>query len=227
MTVLGRIQHHDERSRAHAVRGEPIIGCSVRHRMGAPNLDQFYTSGCVGFSGGNALNCAAAVRSRRVFNRPKALRNKACYLDNNDGLHNYAKATERDPFDWVYPPTDEGSSVLGLMKYWNEIGVITGYEWAFTFDQFLAALQRQPVLVGTNWYEGMSDIGDLPIAKVSGQPQGGHEYLANQIIWKAQLIGFENSWGENWGMKGRFFIRFDDVRDLLADGGDVAVPRFL
>jgi hypothetical protein len=227
---LGRIQLHDEASRSHAYprkRVHEINRVSVRHRMDAPNVDQFYTSGCVGFAGANFLNCGMAVRSRRHFTRYEASRYHARYLDNNDGLHNYSESTKRDPFDWVYPPTDEGSSALGLMKFWKEVGVIGEYRWCFTFDQFLAALQRQPVLVGTNWYEGMMTPDSEGNVQVRGDSVGGHEYLATAILWETKRISFENSWGEGWGRRGRFYINFYDFADLLADGGDAVAPVVL
>ena len=67
------------------------------------------------------------------------------------------------------------------MKWWKEIGVITGYTWTFTFDAFLQALSRQPVLLGTDWYEGMTTPDDQGIAHPTGRHQGGHEYLASGI----------------------------------------------
>lgn len=198
--------------------------------MDAPNVDQFYTSGCVGFSGTNMLNCTAAQRSRRRWNywENGGSGRSSKYLDNNDGLTNYGGATTYDPFDWIYPPTDEGSSAIGLMKFWLKYGIIDRYEWAFTFDQFLAALQRQPVLVGTNWYKGMFNPSPYGVLSLTGNSVGGHEYLANAILWDKQLIGFENSWGENWGLRGRFYMPFDMAEELIINQqGDVAVPSFL
>lgn len=230
---LGRIVNHDPQSRDYVdlrlSRRQPSPGYSVRHTMAAPNVDQFYTSGCVGFAGANFLNCAKAVRSRMRFN--KVFRNpprySRSYLDNDDGLDNYSGSTEYDPFNWTYPPIDGGSSALGLMKYWKKYGVITGYDWCFTFNQFLAQLQHQPVLVGTEWFEGMTNAGNLTIVSPSGESQGGHEYLATSITWNTRLIGFQNSWGENWGFKGGFFMRFEVFKELLANGGDACVPRVL
>jgi hypothetical protein len=200
---LGRIQLHDPRSRGFVYPVEtPQPGFSVRHRMDARNVDQFYTSGCVGFSGANLLNCATAARSRKAFNS-NYMGTSYRYLDNEDGLFNYRKSTEHDPFDWTYPPDDEGSSALGLMKFWRLNGIITGYDWTFSFSHFLAALQKQPVLVGTNWYEQMGSPSAQGVATVGGDPMSEHEYLANAILWHDRLIGFENSWGENWGLRGR------------------------
>jgi hypothetical protein len=228
---LGRIRLHDPRSRGFAyLATAPTVGYSVRHAMYAQNRDQFYSSGCVGGAGTNGLNCAMAVRSRRVYNKlfPDPHRTwDDRYLDNNDLLNNYSNSTKHDPFDWTYPPDDEGSSALGLMKFWRLNGIITGYDWTFSFTHFLAALQKQPVLVGTNWYDQMNYPSAQGIATVGGDSQGGHEYLANAILWHDRLIGFENSWGENWGLRGRFYLSFDDAEALIADGGDVAVPRLL
>ena len=228
---LGRIKLHDRRSRdfvdRRLSRRTPVAGISVRHAMNAPNVDQFYTSGCVGFSGTNMLNCAVAVSSRRKMNdwMKQALHNR--YLDNNAGLENYHQATVYDPFEGTYPPTDEGSSAIGLMKFWKKYGIITGYNWCLTFDSFLATLQHQPVLLGTEWYEGMMQPNSKGLIKPTGKSVGGHEYLADAILWNNRLIGFDNSWGENWGLGGRFYMTFDAIEALLADGGDVAVPQFL
>lgn len=229
---LGRMQLHDPRSREYEYPVRlPAPGKTVRHRLVAPNVDQFYLSACVGFSGTNFLNTNIAWRSRKVFNKKiKAIQHNSM-LDNNDGIKNYSEATKRDPFEGEYPPYDEGSSALGLMRYWKEAGVITGYEWAFTFDQFLAALQRQPVLIGSWWYTGLSYPDKKGIGRASGAKQGGHEYLANAIIWhktpSRRLIGCENSWGEEFGAKGKFYVPWDDMEHLIKDEGDVAIPKFI
>lgn len=230
MINAGRIKLHDPRSRSYEYPQQlPAVGKSVRHRMGAPNVDQFYTSGCVGFSGTNMLNCQSAARSRYQFNaqRYAGSTERRRYLGNNDGLINYSNATKLDPFNWTYPPTDQGSSAIGLMKYWKQIGVITAYEWTFSFNGFLAALQQQPLLVGTNWYDSMTYPDRDGRIRIAGSPVGGHEYLATAILWDAKIVSFENSWGENWGLQGRFYMHFRDAETLIMDGGDVAVPKFL
>lgn len=245
MTYLGRIALHDPRSREHEA---PVRKVStrrnVRHAMNAPHVDQFYLGGCVGFSGTNMQNCAAAVRSRRRWNEvfgPRKTRSSR-YLDNNDGIDNYSGATENDPFPWTYPPTDEGSSAIGLMKYWKKYSIISSYSWTFTFDQFLATLQRQPVLVGTMWYDDMMSTNDDGIIRSrAGGGGGGHEYLGSEIIWagtraygrlwKETHIGHEQSWGEhppNFGIDGRFWMPASLSEELIIhQGGDVAVPSFL
>jgi hypothetical protein len=228
---FGRRLNHDPRSREYSFVRRAERGVSVRHAMYARNLDQFYLSACVGFTGAHFLNTVAGSLCRRRYNllhadavRPRRLDR---YLDNNDGIHNYSKSTERDPFPWVYPPTDDGSSALGLMKWWKDLGVITEYRWTFTFDAFLAALQTQPVLVGTNWYDDMMETDERGIVHSSASGDGGgHEYLANAIDWNRHLIGCENSWGEDvFGKRGTFYLPFALAEELIIhQQGDVAVP---
>ncbi|AZS12633.1 peptidase [Mycobacterium phage DrLupo] len=235
MTVdLGRRKLHDPRSRNFAypvTRSTVDIGSrSITHRMDSDHLDQFYLGACVGFSGAQLLNCRIAKKSRMVANtKSKRTAFDYGYMNNDDGIEFYSNSTLLDPFDWVYPPTDEGSSALGLMKSWQELGIIRSYRWAFTFDQFLSALGKQPVLVGTNWYSGMSEPirrNGRWLAVPGGTPQGGHEYLATGILGPSKLIRCEQSWGEGFYAK-TFYITFDNMRWLLDQGGDVAVPELI
>lgn len=228
---LGRIKLHDPKNRVYAFPRLAVdTWTSVRHRLDAPHVDQFYLSGCVGFSGANILNTRAARKSRRRVNGLRRLNVSYNYMNNNDGIEFYTRSTQFDPFDWTYPPDDKGSSALGLMQYWLKFGIIRSYSWTFTFRDFLAALQRQPVLVGTDWYDDMmtTDAHGV-IHSMAAGPGGGHEYLANAINWPKRLIGFEQSWGENPpGFKPRFYMPFGLAEELIIyHGGDVAVPEFL
>lgn len=234
----GRVKLHDFRSRSFAYPVKiPEVGLSVLHRLDAPHVDQFYTSGCVGFSGDNFLNTRYAKNSRKAFNKiQEALsgndRYPFEYLDHDDGLVNYSGATVFDPFDWVYPPTDEGSSGLGLAKFWLDLGIIQRYEWTFGFEHFLAALQKQPVSVGTWWYEGMTDPDEKGFAHIIGKRQGGHQYIASGISWgrhtlpSKRKIRFENSWGENIAFPS-FFMTWEEAENVIEDEGDVLVPIVL
>lgn len=234
MTInLGRKLHHDPESRKYAAPQRKLdTRRNVRHAMNATHVDQFYLGGCVGFSGTNMLNTAAAVRSRRKFNTLVHTSRSTRYLGNNDGIENYHEATIYDPFPGQYPPTDEGSSAIGLMKWWKKVGIIGSYTWTFTFDQFLATLQHQPLLVGTNWFDDMMSTGADGIvhSKAAGNG-GGHEYLATEIIWGKKLLGYEQSWGQNppgFGKAGRFWMPMDLAEELIINQqGDVAVPSFL
>lgn len=230
---LGRIKVHDEKSRGHQFVAQAERGKSVRHSLKGPNLDQFYLSGCVGFSGTNLLNTAPAAKSRDKFNLVVKGQKRNRLLDNNDGIKNYSEATKRDPFDWVYPPTDEGASALGLMKFWKEMGIIESYDWVIDggWDSVIAALQRTPILFGTWWYEGLGEPDSKGIVHATGNQLGGHEYLANAFIWhqlpSKRLIGYEQSWGEEYGVHGKFYMPCEEAEALWLDDGDIAVPNLL
>ncbi|HVQ51360.1 MAG TPA: hypothetical protein VMS92_15060 [Mycobacterium sp.] len=232
---LGRIVHHDPKSRDHAfIAAAGLPTRHVRHAMNAPHVDQFFLSGCVGFSGTNMLNTAYAIRSRRKFNAVVPIgKAGSSYLGNKDGIRNYHEATLRDPYPGKYPPDDEGSSAIGLMKWWKEVGVITSYAWTFTFDDFLTALSRQPVLCGTNWYDDMYATGPDGIIQTAASGEyGGHEYLATEIIPSKKLLGFEQSWGQHppgfGNRKGRFYMSYDLAEELIIhQQGDVAVPKLI
>lgn len=236
LNPLGRIALHDEKSRVFAHRVLPAVGVSVTHRMNSDHLDQFYLGACVGFFGAQFLNTRMAQHSRAKYNVAiKAERNKYIrYLNNNDGIENYHESTIYDPFEWTYPPNDEGSSALGLMKWWKSIGVIQRYEWAFNFDQFLAALQVQPVGVGSDWYEMMTNPDEKGIAHPLGSFQGGHQYLANKLLWGSRFslpskrkIGFEQSWGEDIEFPS-FYMLWEEFEDTVFNyGGDVVIPIVL
>lgn len=226
--TLGRIKRHDEKSREYAYPlRRAIKGQSVRHQLLTKNLDQFYLGACVGFSGANLLNTQPARASRAAFNRVVHQRFQNRYLGQDDGIRSYSESTIRDPWPGEYPPTDEGSSAIGLMSWWKDAGIISRYEWTFTFEGFLAALQRQPVLIGSWWYEGLGEPDSKGVVRLSGQQLGGHEYLANAILWDRKLIGCEQSWGEEYGAWGKFYVSFEDMEHLIMDEGDVAVPILL
>lgn len=234
MVDLGRRLFHDPHSREYEYERKRLVGTrvNVRHAMNAPHVDQFYLGACTGFAGTNWLNTTKASRNRQKFNRLQHHNLTLKYLGNNDGIENYHEATVYDQFPGQYPPTDEGSSAIGLMKWWKIAGIVTSYSWTFTFDAFLAALQAQPVLVGTNWYDDMMSTGADGVVNSSASGSGGgHEYLATEIRWDKKLLGYENSWGQhppNFGINGRFWMPMDLAEELIiGQQGDVAVPGLL
>ena len=239
---LGRIRRHDPASRRYQSphRGA-TRGRSVRHRLAAPHVDQFYLGGCVGFSGTNLLNTGAAVRSRAVFNRRVPIgRAGRTYLGNDDGIRNYHESTVRDPFEGIYPPDDSGSSAIGLAKWWAELGVIGGYDWVIAggMDALIATVQATPVLFGSYWFDDMFATGPdglltsaTDTAGASLDNTGGHEYLCNAVLYRGPgwLFGFEQSWGEHpQGFSPTFYMRDELVEHLIFGlAGDVMVPRLL
>lgn len=213
MASLGRKVEHDERSRGYRA-PRAAVRRSVLWGHHAPVLDQGSIGSCTG-------NAAAQLINTDYFTaaRPNG------YLDEADAVRIYSLATHLDRIGHnTYPPTDEGSSGLGAAKAGVKLGYFAGYKHAFGFDHFAAALQLQPLIVGTVWTEGMFNPSSIGYVRPTGNEAGGHEYLALGISYETKTLTFLNSWGESWGEGGRFHMHFSDFQSLLAAQGDATAP---
>jgi hypothetical protein len=213
MVALGRHVEHDPRSRQYPAR-KATQPRSVLWTHRAPVLDQGDLGSCTGNALAQCLNTTKFVQSRPGRR----------YLDEQYARLLYAKATVLDTFPGAWPPTDTGSSGLGVAKAGVALGYLTRYEHAFGFDHFAAALTLQPVIVGTNWYSTMFDTDSDGFVSPAGQLAGGHEYLALGINHRERYVTFLNSWSDGWGVKGKFRMTLDDFTALLDEDGDVTVP---
>jgi Papain family cysteine protease len=129
----------------------------------------------------------------------------------------YSDATRVDSNRGEYPPTDTGSSGMGICKVLRAGGVIKGYRWARSPYGLLQLLQNGPVLQGMPWYNAFftpDDDGFIdadPRWYASGVA-GGHEVEAVGLELDADdaynsAIIYANSWGPQWGVDGRFKMR--------------------
>ena len=61
--------------------------------------------------------------------------------------------------------------------------------------------------------------------------RGGHEFVAVGLDVGGELVWFVNSWGLGWGVAfagipgGCFCMSFNTWARLIAQGGDVTIPR--
>lgn len=228
----GRHVHHDEASRRYEAPRRAPRPVSWLHRLEGPVLNQGYLNACTGFAGANFLNSALAYRVRQRFNI-WANRPLHHYVGNPEGEKLYSLATLNDPFGWQYPPTDEGSSGLGVAKALKGMGVIDRYEWTFDFSNALAWAQRQPVLIGVLWSEPMFDPDADGIIHIGTDKQlrsavdsgMGHEVLWRGCRWDRKLARIRNQWTEQWGIDGEALIPLDELERLIMSyRGDVMVP---
>jgi len=137
----------------------------------------------------------------------------------------YWEAQKEDPWEGgAYPgasPRYEGSSVLAAVKVAQRLGYFDNYRWAFSLqDLILGVGYNGPAVMGTVWYEGMSDPDVDGLIRPAGRLIGGHCYLIDQVIPKKKLFGGLNSWGTKFGVDGRFYISFDDMEMLQHEGGE-------
>jgi len=86
------------------------------------------------------------------------------------------------------------------------------------------------VVVGTAWTNdmenadpvtGLVSVGSLDPSNIGG----GHEYLALGFNPITQRLKFRNSWGDEWGLDGDFYVTYSDYQRLIAAQGDVVVPQ--
>ena len=215
---LGRHVNHDERSRRFAYRGPTSPPRAVRHERHVPVFDQGSLGSCTGNA---AIGCLATGPFFATIDEGDAHWIRP--LDQGAAVACYEAASAIDPFPGQYPPEDTGSDGLSVAKVLTSLGAISGYEHAFGLDQALAALMNVPVITGTAWRAGMFEPNAEGLVRPTGAEQGGHEYLMDEYDPVRGWVGFTNSWSDQWGLGGRFYMEAEAYGELLADQGDVTV----
>lgn len=196
----------------------PVRRRSVLHDTNGPILDQGNIGACVGFTAADILNTGTFSRSRR---RPQGRRT---YFGSDSGFGFYEYATLLDPFPDKWPPEDFGTTTTAGAEAMRKSGYIDRYEHTWSMSGFLAALERQPVMLGTLWTSEMSDPTNKGFAVPSGELVGGHAYMAFGVNYPEEKIRCQNHWGPEWGLKGDFYVSFQDMDWLINNGGEVVVP---
>lgn len=205
---LGRIVEHDPRSlNFPAEVAAKVSSKSWLHH--GPVLNQGPLGSCTGNAMAQCLNTTPFYVSR-LYNQ-------------TDAVKLYSRATVLDGFPGSYPPTDTGSSGLAVAKAALEYKWIKSYKHAFGLDMVLGALMLSPMIVGTNWYDGMFRPNSSGFVSISGGKAGGHEYLLTGVNIASKTVTFLNSWGNGWGLGGVFHMTYDTFATLLSQQGDATV----
>jgi hypothetical protein len=212
---LGRHVNHDPRSRRFPVRRGPVGIHSVQHTRRVPIFDQGDLGSCTG-------NAALGCLGTDPFHSTIDLGERGRLLDFTEqaAVNIYAMATQVDPFDGSYPPTDTGSDGLSVAKVLTDAGYIAGYRHAFSIGDLLTGLMDAPCIVGTEWTEGMYEPNAGGQIRPTGPAAGGHEYVCDGYDAFRDLLWFTNSWGTGWAVGGRHCMSVDDFTALLARQGD-------
>lgn len=217
----GRHVRHDSRNRNHPYlrSGQPLKTNVVPRYI--PMLNQ----GNVGACTGNAET--GALGSGTLWQALQASAFKGITLDETFALSLYSGAETLDG-DGPYPPNDNGSSGPSVAQAAKNAGYITDYVHCFSLQDVLDAIsQGKTPILGTNWYDSMDqpDGNGLVTISPNAVVRGGHEYLARGIDVEEKLIIPDNSWGENWGVKGSFAYSWDTLDRLLSETGDATISN--
>ena len=164
--------------------------------------DQGYTPSCVGFAWAHWL---AAAPIRQLVD-PMGIYMLAQFLDEWDGQ------------DY------EGTSVRAGAKVLRSLGMVEEYRWAWRAkDVIPVLLEIGPVVVGTDWYDGMEEPDEKGFIDLTGEVLGGHAYLLRAVNVKKRRVQITNSWGTEWGRNGRAWLGFDDLDVLLRTEGEACL----
>ncbi len=127
----------------------------------------------------------------------------------------------------------DGTSVRAGVKVLQSKGLIESYKWALNVQDVIdAVLYLGPVIMGTNWYEGMGynwyldrdqALREGYILKVDGPVVGGHAWVINGVNVNSGLFRMKNSWGREWGKDGAAWIKFDDIARLIEEDGESCI----
>lgn len=136
------------------------------------------------------------------------------YLDPN-GIYRLAQYLD----EWE-GEAYEGTSVRAGAKVLAMLGFIERYEWAFSVDAIVTAvLTKGPVVVGTDWYEGMNDPDVREEWLAEGRVLGGHAWLITGVDTRREAFRCRNSHKGN----ARGWLPIEDMATLLASEGEACL----
>ena len=208
---LGRHVHFDERSRSFAV---PI-------QKGAEVVTRTWERTIQAFSQGELGSCTGNGAVGLLCTQP--YKQKGMRYNETLARKVYSQASKLDTIRGVWPPRDEGSTVLGAMKALRAMKFTKGYSWCFGLDDVLKTLANVgPVEVGINWYEGFDKPSASGLVKLSGAVRGGHAFELLGVDAEKKLVWAINSWGPTWGNHGRFAFSWKDLDRLLHEDGEAS-----
>jgi hypothetical protein len=180
----------------------------------APALDQGALGACVGFGISGEL-AAIPVPQRGVTDAWATQ------------LYYTAQRHDGQPGgEWPgAEPQRAGSSVLAGMKAATALGAYDSYHWASSeLELALAVGHLGPAVLGVTWYADMMTPDENDYLSVSGDPVGGHCILCIGINVEHNFYTLHNSWGTGWGFGGDAKISRTDMRILLQEQGEAAIP---
>ena len=166
---------------------------------------------------GTEGSCTGHAVAHELASKPISIPN----MTHEIAVQIYKRAQKLDP--WAGEDY-EGSTVLAAVKAAKERGWYDEYRWAFgEEDLAMTVCYIGPVVLGINWYYGMSNPKN-GVIKPTGTQVGGHAICCIGYDADRDMYILRNSWGKRWGDGGNCYIHKDDMKMLLKQGGEACVP---
>jgi len=167
--------------------------------------NQGSTSQCVGFAWHGLLRALPHLQRKP---------------DASSIYHEAQKQDEWDGEDY------DGTSVRAGAKVLQEAGKLASYIWAFDLETALDWMgSKGPTVWGVNWYQKMFTPDPMTgLVTMSGKLVGGHAVVCLGFDEKKEWLIFQNSWGTDYGLHGRFKMRYADAKRLISEEAEVCAP---
>ncbi len=217
--LLGRIPERKPEQERFPLRAVTRPPQRTRRRWRLPRLlDQGATLECIG--GGPCGTCVGHAFHHLLGASPTRIQNP------NGPLGIYHRAQGRwDPWPGNWPAYD-GTSIDAGAQTLLEWGQIESFHWAWSVeDAATFLLDTGPIVAGTSWLRGMAWPGADHIIRATGTDLGGHAYLIYGVDTRQGMFDIANSHGPEYGYRGKARLPFEDMRTLLASGGELCAVR--
>lgn len=125
-------------------------------------------------------------------------------------------------------PQYGGTSLLAGLKRGRALGYFDSFHWSFGMDEAVeGVLTVGPAVIAVTWLSSMFDPDENGLVRCSGNAEGGH-CIAWIGVVKRQRFGTDRvavlaqSWGLDYGDRGRIYIRLPELQERLEDDGECA-----
>jgi hypothetical protein len=206
---FGRLPAPDPRDRKFAISRQYLASLpTAKHWLTGKILDQLDTPQCVEFSGRQWL---ATSPIRNAWSKPSGWLYGECQRNDEWSGEDY-----------------DGTSVRALFKVLQRERYISQYGWAWDVETITGwILSQGPMVVGTDWHEGMLETDRHGFVHTTGFGVGGHAFVlkgCNRLKkcpdGTTGAYRLANSWGRFWGDGGYAWISIADFAKLLSNLGE-------
>ena len=167
-------------------------------------LDQGQTGHCVGFTGADFMGDDPVMES--VSN------------DLGHTLYYECKVIDGEP------GAENGSNMRSIAIALKNRGRITAYAFAKSIQEVVDwVTAKGPVMVGTDWYDGMFTPDAKGYVLPTGKIVGGHAWSIIGYEPATETFICQNHWGPNWAVQGLFRLHKADAERLLSGNGEAVV----